>query len=238
MVVVSSGPLSLAAVAAEYSDAVPHYLTDYYRDGSAAILKTNATTTAVPTSGTFAMTKLYGTRAMIKVSNLYSNNTTLSVTGWGNPAVYTNTVAVPANVWITKVTASCTSFTGVREDYDGTVIQGYPFDWNIYQVARIAAVGASQTYWSQDVAFYHYSRNGSPPTSLTFSSQLYLPIESGYTYAVNDYDNLLPNPLGSQGLQTRVFTGASGDNLRISMLGVGCGKQITGKIQMQVYYEY
>lgn len=64
MVVTTSGPLSLTAVAQEFSDTVPYYLTDYYRGGS--FVPSIAANSGVSASGPIAMTGLYGSRKVLQ----------------------------------------------------------------------------------------------------------------------------------------------------------------------------
>lgn len=227
MVIISSGPLSLSAVAAEYGDATPHALTEYYRDGGAGLVKTNATTGAVPTSGTFAMTNLYGTRKMV-TGTTYSNLMTL--TGSRDPysAGFTNNVAVPANSYITKVTSSFTNITGYRDDTSSILAsqqQGPEYwQWVIQNSVRISIKGITSgiTYRSSTYNLQSLMSGAYPtaPYGLTFNNE--------WTSS---------SPLWDSNLGTRVFTGASGDSLRVE-LECTAGAYMSGKCQLRIFYEY
>lgn len=100
----ASGPLSLSAIARVFGDTVPYALTDYYRDGASGLVKTNftKTTTAVPTSGPFAMTTLYGSGTVVNGTLTYSigngsiNNYT-ATEAFVNPVGQWNTYYFPSS---------------------------------------------------------------------------------------------------------------------------------------------
>lgn len=81
MVVVSSGPISLASVATEFGDSAPHNLADFYRTGS-YVVNTNRTQ-GIPSSGSMPLTSFYG------ASSTYTTNT---VTNSFSMTVYQFTV--------------------------------------------------------------------------------------------------------------------------------------------------
>jgi hypothetical protein len=122
-------PLSINTIATEFGGTVPHSLNEYYRGGGR--VPNIPANSAIPTSGTIAISNFYGSTARSTVTLTISANSY-------NYNVFTNASASPAYVaGITDVVVNVNSGILVGSTATGTYAMSVPNGFNASDTVRI-----------------------------------------------------------------------------------------------------
>lgn len=169
MVVTSSGPLSLAAIAQEFNDSVPYYLTDYYRGGS--FVPSIGANSGASASGPIGMTGLYGSR-----KGVAGSTSTYSQTGFtmrtGPRSL--GSITIPAGVAVLKVYLRMTTSTSTGP-YPGPYVftanhSAGSYSFNVYPMTSSTT---QPTYLIYSSASPNLSSNWSFAVNLSIDRDAY-----------------------------------------------------------------
>lgn len=154
MAIPSSGALALSAIQTEFGGSNPISLSEYYAGGTYVPSGTSGTNGAVPTSGTVAMSKFYGTTAVVVsiVDDLITSTkvasgtavATYRLSSTGDIEQTKNTTTTDIGDWVTPKSAAA-NYECKATLVSGSLTSGTTGSWLALTTSRAWSVSQSTT---------------------------------------------------------------------------------------------